>query len=236
MDTASLEFLSPFLDGIDKWTEIATILPILVILELILSADNAVALASITKNLTNTQDQKQALNIGIAISLILRIVLILGANIIIKYLFVQVLAALYLLYIVVNKFIIEEILKQNDNESPLANNSISFIRVVALICITDLAFSLDSVTAAVAISDQILLVILGAFIGVIALRFTANLFIKWLDIYTYLESAGYIAIALVAVKLLLEVFLLTVIIPEYVFFILLVFVFIWGFSVKKVIK
>ena len=53
MDTASLEFLLPVLDGVDNWAEIASILPVLVILELILSADNAVALASITKKLNN---------------------------------------------------------------------------------------------------------------------------------------------------------------------------------------
>ena len=212
MDTASLEFLSPVLDGVDNWAELASILPVLVILELILSADNAVALASITKKLNNAELQRRSLSIGIAISLIFRIALILGANIIIKYLFVQVLAASYLMYIVLNKFIFEE---DKDNDINLENSEKStFIRVVALIAITDLAFSLDSVTAAVAISDQLLLVILGAIIGVIALRFTADLFIKWLDIFVNLESAGYIAIALVALKLILEVLLVNIFIPE----------------------
>ena len=30
MDTASLEFFAPVLDGIDNWSEVATILPVLV--------------------------------------------------------------------------------------------------------------------------------------------------------------------------------------------------------------
>ena len=53
MDSASLRSLTPLLDGIDKWVELAPLLPVIVSLELVLSADNAVALASITKNLNN---------------------------------------------------------------------------------------------------------------------------------------------------------------------------------------
>ena len=53
MDSASLRSLTPLLDGIDRWVELAPLLPVIVSLELVLSADNAVALASITKNLNN---------------------------------------------------------------------------------------------------------------------------------------------------------------------------------------
>ena len=54
MDSASLRSLTPLLDGIDRWVELAPLLPVIVSLELVLSADNAVALASITKNLNNS--------------------------------------------------------------------------------------------------------------------------------------------------------------------------------------
>ena len=67
-----------------------------------------------------------------------------------------------------------------------------------------MAFSIDSITAAVAISDQFLLVITGAIIGVIALRFTSGLFIKWLEIYVNLEKAGYIAVAIIGIKLIIQ--------------------------------
>ena len=63
--------------------------------------------------------------------------------------------------------------------------------------------------------------ILGAFIGILALRFTADLFIYWLKIYKNLEDAGYIAVLLVSLKLICEV-LLEDLIPEYVFFIVLI--------------
>ena len=58
MDSASLRSLTPLLDGIDRWVELAPLLPVIVSLELVLSADNAVALASITKNLNNIADPR----------------------------------------------------------------------------------------------------------------------------------------------------------------------------------
>ncbi|AAQ00043.1 MULTISPECIES: DUF475 domain-containing protein [Prochlorococcus] len=229
MDTASLDYLTPLLNGIDQWSEFATLLPFLVLLELILSADNAVALASITKRLDSIELQQKSLNIGIAISLIFRILLILAANIIIKYPIIQIAASVYLISIVLTKFTINN--PTNDESSSISNNNkSSFIKITFLLIATDLAFSIDSVTAAVAISDQILLVIIGALIGVIALRFTADLFIRWLDIFVQLENAGYFAVALVAIKLLFEVTFPNIVIPEYIFYILLGFVFLWGFS------
>ena len=98
---------------------------------------------------------------------------------------------------------------------------------------TDLAFSIDSITAAVAISDQFLLVITGAIIGVIALRFTSGLFIKWLEIYSNLEKAGYIAVALIGVKLIIQLILYKLVIPEYLFFLIMLCGFLWGFSRKE---
>jgi len=99
--------------------------------------------------------------------------------------------------------------------------------------VTDLAFSIDSITAAVAISDQFLLVITGAIIGVIALRFTSGLFIKWLEIYINLEKAGYIAVAIIGFKLILQLILYKLVIPEYLFFLVMLCLFLWGFSRKE---
>ena len=72
------------------------------------------------------------------------------------------------------------------------------------LAVTDLAFSLDSVAAAVAVSDRLWLVMTGGVIGVIALRLTAELFIRWLGIYPNLERAGYLAVGLVGLRLLLR--------------------------------
>ena len=51
MDSAAINSFIPTLDEVDSWSEILTLLPILIILELLLSADNAIALASLTKSL-----------------------------------------------------------------------------------------------------------------------------------------------------------------------------------------
>ena len=230
MDTASLDFFTPILDDIDRWAELAPLLPILVLLELVLSADNAVALASITQKLEDIDLQRRSLNIGILISLFFRIGLILTANIIIKYSFIQVLASIYLLSLVYYKFFNSSAEHSDLYDDNSRTKSSSFLRVTLLLAITDLAFSIDSVTAAVAISDQILLVITGAIVGVLALRFTADFFIRWLSIFTNLESAGFVAIALVAIKLLLEVTFNHQQIIEYSFYVLLPLVFLWGFS------
>ena len=85
MDTASVDFITQFLDGIDRWSEIAPLLPVLIILELILSADNAVALATISQKLNSIELQRKSLNYGITFSLLFRILLIHTANIVIKY-------------------------------------------------------------------------------------------------------------------------------------------------------
>ena len=232
MDSASLRSLTPLLDGIDRWVELAPLLPVIVSLELVLSADNAVALASITKNLSDINQQKKALNIGIFIALLLRILVILTAQFFLNFWPVKLIGGIYLVTLSISKFISlnKETFKDNAvNFQP----KISLIRVVFLLAVTDLAFSIDSITAAVAISDQFLLVITGAIIGVVALRFTSGLFIKWLEIYVNLEKAGYIAVALIGVKLIIQLIFYNIVVPEYLFFMLMLCLFIWGFSKKE---
>ena len=202
MDSASLRSLTPLLDGIDRWVELAPLLPVIVSLELVLSADNAVALASITKNLNNIDLQRKALNIGIFIALLLRILVILTAQFFLNFWPVKLIGGIYLISLSISKFIsLNSIDSNKDNNDKSDNSKISLFRVILLLSITDLAFSIDSITAAVAISDQFLLVITGAIIGVIALRFTSGLFIKWLEVYINLEKAGYIAVGLIGLKL-----------------------------------
>jgi YkoY family integral membrane protein len=234
MDSASLRSLTPLLDGIDRWVELAPLLPVIVSLELVLSADNAVALASITKNLNNIDLQRKALNIGIFIALLLRILVILTAQFFLNFWPVKLIGGIYLISLSISKFLS---LNNNDSDKNLNEDSeksnISLFKVILLLSVTDLAFSIDSITAAVAISDQFLLVITGAIIGVIALRFTSGLFIKWLEIYINLEKAGYIAVGLIGLKLIIQLVLFKLVIPEYLFFLVMLFLFIWGFSKKN---
>ena len=235
MDSASLRSLTPLLDGIDRWVELAPLLPVIVSLELVLSADNAVALASITKNLNNIDLQKKALNIGIFIALLLRVLVILTAQFILNFWPVKLIGGIYLISLSISKlFTLNNTVLKNNNDNNNIKSDISIVNVILLLSVTDLAFSIDSITAAVAISDQFLLVITGAIIGVIALRFTSGLFIKWLEIYINLEKAGYIAVGIIGVKLILQLILYKLIIPEYLFFLLMLCLFLWGFSSKEI--
>ena len=232
MDSASLRSLTPILDGIDRWVELAPLLPVLVSLELVLSADNAVALASITKNLNNLELQKKALNIGIFIALIFRILVILTAQFVLAFWPIKLLGGIYLLFLSFAKLNSFNYTDKIDIISLEKTENTSLIKVILLLAVTDLAFSIDSVTAAVAISDQFLLVITGAVIGVIALRFTSGLFIKWLEIYSNLEKAGYIAVGLIGLKLIVQLIFYQIVIPEYIFFLIMLVLFLWGFSSK----
>jgi len=232
MDSAAINSFIPTLDQVDSWYEIFTLLPILIALELLLSADNAVALASLTKSLDSSELRSRALNIGITISLLFRIILIILSNVLLKFIFIRVFAGFYLIYLFFSNVFLNSDITNAKNGTDNKNN-FKFLRVVALLSITDFAFSIDSITTAVAISDQYILIIFGAVIGVLALRFTSGIFLKLLDIFSRLETAGYVAILIVGIKLLLNTLIKESILPDYYFYILILFAFIWGFSKKE---
>ena len=109
----------------------------------------------------------------------------------------------------------------------------NLVAVVLTLALTDLAFSLDSVAAAVAVTDQLLLVMAGGVIGVIALRLTAELFIRWLEEFRHLETSGYLAVALVGIRLLLRVAFPELVVPEWAVLLSVGLLFLWGFSVRN---
>ena len=233
MDSVAINSFIPTLDQVDSWYEIFTLIPILISLELLLSADNAIALASLTKILDSPQLRARALNIGITISLLFRIFLILLSNLLLKFIFIRIFAGLYLIYLFISNVFLESNLDKSESEINKKYSTYKFIKVVALLSVTDFAFSIDSITTAVAISDQYILIIFGALIGVLALRFTSGIFLNLLDNFLKLETAGYVAILIVGIKLLLNTLIKETILPDYYFYILIVLAFIWGFSEKK---
>ena len=233
MDSAAINSFIPTLDQVDSWYEILTLLPILIALELLLSADNAVALASLTKTLDTSELRAKALNFGITISLLLRVFLILLSNLLLKFIFIRIFAGLYLIYLFISNVFLNSELLNTEAKNENNQNKFKFLKVVALLSITDLAFSIDSITTAVAISDQYILIIFGAVIGVLALRFTSGIFLKLLDKFSRLERAGYIAILIIGIKLLLNTLIKESLLPDYYFYISILIAFIWGFSRKE---
>ena len=232
MDSAAINSFIPTLDQVDSWSEILTLLPILIILELLLSADNAIALASLTKSLDSPLLRSKALNIGITISLLFRIFLILLSNILLKFIIIRIFAGLYLIYLFISNVFYSRDSDTQDSDNDKSNNNFRFLKIVALLSLTDFAFSIDSITTAVAISDQYILIIFGAIIGVLALRFTSGIFLSLLEKFLRLETAGYIAILIVGIKLLLNTLFTETTLPDYYFYILILISFIWGLSKK----
>jgi YkoY family integral membrane protein len=205
------------------------LLLVLVALEAVLSADNAVALASISQGLTDEKLRRQALNIGLILAYILRMTLILAATWVVRYWQFQVLGAAYLLWLVFQYFTSRD----GEDGEHHSKKFDSLWQVIPTIAITDLAFSLDSVATAIAVSTDTWLVISGATIGIIILRFMAGLFIRWLEEYTHLEDAGYITVGLVGVKLLIRAAFPTVEIPEFATVAIIGLIFAWGFSERS---
>ena len=233
MDITALPSLTDIYEVADQWAEVLALLPVLVILELILSADNAVALAAIARASRNPEQERLALNIGIGLAMMLRVGLIALAQWVLQRAWVQLLAAAYLFWLFVNH------LRQSsqdtaDQTTALANSSPSrpLLQTVLLLGFTDLAFSIDSVAAAVAVSDQILLISTGAVIGIFALRFTSGLFIRWLDEFDRLERAGFLSVAFVALRLLIHVLVPQLNQPDWLTLMVVFVLFAWGFSVR----
>ncbi|WP_319420088.1 TerC family protein [Pleurocapsa sp. FMAR1] len=209
------------------------ILLVLILLEAVLSADNAIALAAIAKSIKDPQRQRQALDIGLIGAYILRIALILAATWVIKYWQFELLGAMYLLWLVINYFFFSDEDNADENRSLSLK---SLWQVIPTIAITDLAFSLDSVTSAIAITEDTWLIIAGGTIGIIVLRFLTSLFIKWLQEYTYLEDAGFITVGFVGLRLLLKVWLPDYFIPEWLTVAVVAIFFTWGFSKREAVE
>jgi len=249
MEAQAIPTITPLIESADQWGEILVLLPLLVALEVVLSADNAIALAAISRGLKDPTRQTQALNLGLALALVFRLGLIAAAEWVIDFWPLQLAAAGYLLWLATTSLL--PLLRseaEEDKGAPGADASgdgageagegqaphnRGLTSVIATLALTDLAFSLDSVAAAVAVSDRLPLVMTGAAIGVVALRLTAGLFIRWLAVFRHLEAAGYLAVGLVGVRLILRLVAPQLVPPEWVLLSVVGLLFAWGFSARK---
>ncbi|MFN9469129.1 MAG: TerC family protein [Pseudanabaena sp.] len=218
-------------NGLSFRPEVIPILGVLILLEAILSADNAIALAAIVRSLPDPKQEEWALRYGLIGAFVLRVVLIFTATWVIKYWQFELAGSVYLLWLS-GKLFVEKSQAGHDTQHPVRMAD-KLWQVVALVSLTDLAFSLDSVTAAVAVAQETWLVLIGGVAGIITLRFLAGLFIKWLAEFTHLESAGYLIVLLVGLRLFIKVFSDSLVPPEWLMLTCIGLVFIWGFSKRE---
>ncbi|MBW4556422.1 MAG: DUF475 domain-containing protein [Trichormus sp. ATA11-4-KO1] len=212
--------------------EAPIVLLILVFLEAVLSADNAIALAAIAQGLEDKELERRALNFGLVVAYVLRISLILTATWVQKFWQFELLGAAYLLWLVFQHFT-SQATQDDHHHGPRFN---SLLQAIPVIAFTDLAFSLDSVTTAIAVSQEKWLVLTGATIGIITLRFMAGLFIRWLDEFKNLEDAGYITVAFVGLRLLLRVVNEDLVPPEWIMISVIALTLAWGFSQRTLVE
>lgn len=238
MEAESIHSLTPLIHAADQWGEWLLLLPLLVALEAVLSADNAIALAAISRQLRDPAQQSRALNLGLGLALVFRLGLIAAARWVLDFWPLQLLAAGYLLWLCLSNLLpllqaeIDHGTETETRETaaPPGWHDRGLGSVVTTLALTDLAFSLDSVAAAVAVSNNLILVMVGGVIGVVALRLTSGLFIRWLAIYTRLEAAGYLAVGLVGIRLVLRLAAPQLVPPEWLLLGLVAALFAWGFS------
>ncbi|NML40224.1 DUF475 domain-containing protein [Chitinophaga sp. G-6-1-13] len=189
----------------------------LIIIESLLSVDNAAVLATMVMDLPEKQ-RDRALKYGIFGAYLFRGLAMLFASFLIQFWWLKALGGLYLLYLVFSwakekrakaKAAEEEEDESIDKEKnwlyKMTVGAIGpFWATVALVELMDMAFSIDNIFAAVAFTDNILLVCLGVFIGILAMRFVAQAFVRLMTKFAFLETAAYIVIAILGLKLSLS--------------------------------
>lgn len=182
----------------------------LFILESLLSIDNAAVLAVMVKNLPPRQ-QKKALRYGLGGAYFFRGLCLLIASYLIKIIWLKIVGGLYLIYLVYGHYTkandtIEEASSPKDSRIFKVASRIGlnqFWATIILVEIMDLAFSLDNVFAAVALTDNFYLIMAGVFMGILAMRVVAGWFVTMLAKYPSLEDSAFVVIALLGLKLVL---------------------------------
>jgi YkoY family integral membrane protein len=186
------------------WPDLFTIL-VLVVLEGLLSADNAIVLALMVLGLPKDQ-QKKALNYGLVGAFAFRIITTLAAVYLIHLDVVKLIGAGYLLYLPYKHFS-NPAEGQQHREPPKAMPWLgmsAFWGTVVKVELTNLVFSVDSILAAVAMSPKRYVVITGGILGIVAMRMVVGQVIKLVEHYPAIVDGAFIIIAWVGVKLLAE--------------------------------
>lgn len=195
--------------------EYGWVLLVLIALEGLLAADNALVLAIMVKHLPDDQ-RKKALFYGLAGAFVFR----LGSLFVISFLVdvwqVQAIGALYLLFIALNhifrKFIVKKAEEEAAEKEGKEKKGSGFWVTVLKVEVADIAFAVDSILAAVALAvalpttslpniggmdgGHFIVIFLGGFIGLVIMRFAATLFVKLLHRKPGLETAAFVIVGL----------------------------------------
>ena len=196
--------------------EYAWVLLVLVGLEGVLAADNAVVMAVMVKHLPKDQ-KKKALFYGLAAAFVFRFAALFMITLLVNIWQIQALGAAYLLFISM-KHILDGNNTAEDIRRGGSEKGSGFWVTVLKIELADIAFAVDSMLAAVALAVTLppigdfqigginggpfLVMLAGGLIGVVLMRFAAHKFVQLLEKYPHLETTAFIVVGWVGVKLL----------------------------------
>lgn len=226
IDNYSQFFSLSNFEGIFTVSGISTIL-LLMLLEGLLSADNALVLAMMVKHLPEKQ-QKKALMYGIWGAYLFRFLVIGIGTYLIKFTWIKAVGSLYLIYMAY-KGLFGNSEEEDPDIAKVAKKGLW--ATVASVELMDIVFSIDSVTAALAVSDKLWVLFLGAIFGILMMRGVAQIFVVLIEKVPELEKTAYILIALIGFKL--GVTLIGIEVPDMLFFAVLITVFLGTFVVSK---
>jgi YkoY family integral membrane protein len=184
----------------------------LILVESLLSVDNAAVLATMVMKLPPEQRTK-ALKYGIFGAYFFRGLCLIFAAFLIQIAWLKALGGLYLLWVALKHFYCKFFEKNNEDNShihspkhPILEKITSFVgpfwSTVIMVELMDLAFSIDNVFAAVALTNKIGLICLGVFIGILAMRFAAQFFVQLMQKFPALETSAFSVIGILGIKLL----------------------------------
>jgi YkoY family integral membrane protein len=175
-------------------------LGLLVFLEGVLSIDNALVLALIVSHLPQEQ-HKRALLYGIFGAVVFRLIAIASASYLMNWTWVKFVGGGYLLYLAAQYFFGGD----DEKESKSARQR-NFWMTVIVVELTDIAFAIDSILTAVALSQKLWVVMTGGFLGLLLMRFAAGGFIQLLKRFPRFETTAYLLVTIIGTKLILEGF------------------------------
>ncbi len=184
----------------------------LIILESLLSVDNAAVLATMVMDLPEHQ-RGRALKYGIIGAYVFRGLALVFAAFLIQFWYLKVLGGLYLLYLTYDFFKSKATKTETDDTLnkdekwyyKLTSGMIGqFWATVVAVEIMDMAFSIDNVFAAAAMSKNIALIWIGVFIGILTMRFVAQGFVNLMEKYPFLDKIAFYVIGLLGFKLCLS--------------------------------
>ncbi|WP_142828491.1 TerC family protein [Planococcus soli] len=192
------------------------VLLVLVALEGLLAADNAVVMAVMVKHLPKEQ-QKKALFYGLMGAFVFRFAALFMITILVDVWQIQALGAAYLLFIAI-KHIYDQRKGKEHSLEPEATKGSGFWMTVLKVELADIAFAIDSMLAAVALAmtlphlgsaeiggingGQFGVMLAGGLVGLVIMRFAAHKFVKLLADYPQLETTAFVIVGWVGVKLL----------------------------------